>query len=55
MDDFKKNSMKMVGPGGVTCPCCNLFFGKKRKKLNRIARSRTKHILRIEFRNQAEK
>lgn len=37
-DDFKKAKSK----GGGNCPCCHRLWGKNRKVLNRLARSRIK-------------
>lgn len=47
MDDFKKQQMKHVGPGGLKCPCCNDLHGKNRKRLNRHARARLKQQDRV--------
>lgn len=41
-DEFCKCQNSLVGVGGVKCPCCNMFFGRKRKKLNRLARRKLK-------------
>ena len=42
MDAFKEQQMKSVGIGGLTCSCCNDYFGKNKRKLNREARARLK-------------
>jgi hypothetical protein len=26
MDDMKRVSQRHIGPGGITCPCCNDYF-----------------------------
>jgi len=49
MDNFKKEMMKNVQIGGFKCPCCNDFFGKTRKVLNRLARKRLKNKLNNEL------
>lgn len=38
MDDFKRIQNKRVGIGGVRCPCCNDYYGKRKAGLNRYAR-----------------
>jgi len=42
MDNFKKCQIHHVGVGGLKCPCCNIYFGKNKKLLNRMARARDK-------------
>ena len=37
MDEFKCKQFAL----GI-CPCCNNFIGKRRKRLNRMARARMK-------------
>ncbi len=39
MDEFKASMGKHLGVGGVKCRCCNSYFRKSKKKLNRMARS----------------
>lgn len=48
-DLFRRIKDKMLGGGGAKCDCCNPFFGKDRKKLNRIARSIMKEVTREEL------
>ena len=43
MDKFKQKLMQTIGPGGLSCSCCNSFDRKAKPKLNRIARARIKH------------
>ena len=43
-DDFLKAGNSYVGVGGRNCPCCNGYFGKDRKKLNRWARRKLKRL-----------
>jgi hypothetical protein len=38
MDSFKKIQHEKSIVGGIYCACCNPFFGKSRKVLNRVAR-----------------
>jgi hypothetical protein len=42
MDNFKKCSLKFIGPGGIHCNCCNSFHnhghGKHKQKLVRLSR-----------------
>ncbi len=44
MDKFKECMCKNIGPGGLTCSCCNRLshkqHGKKDPELHRAARSR---------------
>jgi hypothetical protein len=35
MDNFKRAQAKVVGPGGIKCPCCTLFNKKNAKKKTR--------------------
>lgn len=42
MDLFKSEMCKFVGVGGFTCACCNDFYSKSKKKLNRKARASLK-------------
>ena len=42
MAEFKCKQFALVGIGGTGCPCCNNLIGKRRKRLNRIARARMK-------------
>ena len=46
MDLFKQMTAKTIGPGGVKCPCCNVFREKKAKRkipgLSKLRRSRLK-------------
>ena len=42
MDDFRKKQWEPIGPGGFRCNCCNDYHGKRKKKLNKLARSRLK-------------
>ena len=37
-DEFRKEMLKRIGPGGTKCPCCNDYWGKKRSGLIRLAR-----------------
>jgi hypothetical protein len=50
MDRFKQIQMSHIGVGGMGCPCCNIFRGKKIKRnkriLNKIARKSLKRELR---------
>lgn len=43
-DKFRKLLDKRTGPGGVKCNCCNMYYGKERKKLNRIVRTQLKRM-----------
>jgi hypothetical protein len=49
MDDFRKAQEHYVDIGGRKCPCCNRLFGKKRKKLSRLARRLLQRLLRKEI------
>ncbi len=53
MDKFKEFQNKMMaGPGGIHCPCCNIFYGKNkwvRKILNKNVRSKLKQALKQEI------
>ena len=42
MDDYKRQQMREIGPGGFNCGCCNDYEHKHKPKLNRHARSRLK-------------
>lgn len=49
MDDYKRQMMKNIGPGGLHCYCCNSSRGKlknshigKNNSLNKVARKRLK-------------
>lgn len=42
MDLFKSEMCRFVGIAGFSCPCCNDFFSKSKKKLNRKARAALK-------------
>ena len=46
MDDFKAKLACNCGPGGMRCAfgraCCNSYHGKKKAKLNRLARRQLK-------------
>jgi hypothetical protein len=44
--EIKAITQKYLGPGGVRCHCCNPFFGKDRKKLNRLIRHKLSSNLR---------
>lgn len=48
-DDYKKCTYPLVGVGGIKCPCCNQYIGKKRVVLNRIARTKLKQKDQKEF------
>ncbi len=55
MDDFRKATVKMVGPGGRGCPCCYDFHGSEGKKiLRRIARAVVKRNTRAEINEGGE-
>lgn len=54
MDDFKKQTARTIGPGGMKCPCCNIFhtFGNHQRKkpgLSKLRRTRFKQQLRQEI------
>lgn len=49
MDYFKKVQTENIGPGGFKCPCCNSFFGKERKVINRRARRVMKNRLNVKL------
>lgn len=42
MDDFKKETLKEVGIGGMKCPCCGPKPGNERRVMRRHARRRLK-------------
>ena len=44
MDEFKKCQMNHVGIAGMKCRCCNSFRKRKKKMLNRMARSKMKSV-----------
>lgn len=44
MDAFRACQNAHTGLGGIKCPCCNLFTGKNRAKLNRRARRGLKRV-----------
>ena len=59
MDDFKKKMMKRIGPGGLSCPCCNPSRGKlknshvgKDNSLNKQARRRLKEELQCQLKTE---
>ena len=59
MDDFKKKMMKRVGPGGLSCPCCNPSRGKlknshvgKDNSLNKQARRKLKEELQCQLKTE---
>lgn len=35
---WAKLQVKLTGPGGVKCHCCNSFFGKSKQQLQRLVR-----------------
>ena len=41
-DRFKKLMHKRCGVGGIHCYCCNMYKGKFRRKLNKLARTELK-------------
>ena len=42
MDSFKRAQNIHIGPGGIHCPCCNIFSSKT--KNNKSARSILKRL-----------
>jgi hypothetical protein len=56
MDKFKELQNKICcGPGGIYCPCCNIFYGKKstRRIMNKNVRSKLKQLLNKELKELA--
>ena len=54
MDYFKSCSFKMIGISGRRCPCCFIFRGYRRRKVNgfnKIVRSIIKRNDRVEVFN----
>ena len=43
--EIKTIMRKYIGPGGVHCHCCNKFYRKNRKKLNRLIRHKMSNNL----------
>jgi len=41
-DIFKAMQERTCAVGGIKCPCCNMWKGHERAKLNRIARHKLK-------------
>lgn len=42
MDLFKSEMCHYVSVGGFSCHCCNDFYHKTKKKLNKLARAKLK-------------
>lgn len=42
-DDYKKNLNWYVDVGGFNCPCCNIYFKKSKRLLNKLARAKLKN------------
>ena len=51
MDIFKAEMNRRTGVGGIHCDCCNPYFGKEKRILNKMARQRLKRELRKEYNN----
>lgn len=49
MDKFRAYLNSKCGRHGVTCGLCNDYFGKHRKKLNKLARNKIKKEDKKEF------
>lgn len=47
-DKFRRLLDRKTGKGGVHCYCCNDYFGKHRKRLNRMVRRIIKQIYKKE-------
>ena len=45
MDDYKTQLQLKCSVGGIHCACCNPYFGKDKKMLNRMARTMLKRNL----------
>jgi hypothetical protein len=50
MDAFKRKQMSDVGPGGITCPCCNNYHSRKHPKGKKKYRRLARHRMRMELR-----
>ena len=48
-DIFKMCQLNHTGIGGLHCHCCNQFFSKFKKRLNRMARAKVKRELNKEI------
>lgn len=54
MDDFDRTLRKMIGPGGVKCPCCNDWSTSKDSGTHRRHRWQ-RRVFRHELRTAKEK
>lgn len=54
MDKFKEVQNSCCGVGGINCTCCNPYYGKTKKFLNKIARSILKRITKKEIEKEIE-
>ena len=54
MSDIFKQSMEHYCGISIHCPCCNDFYGKDKKKLNRMARVKLKQLEKKELKESLE-
>jgi hypothetical protein len=52
MDRFKEIQLRHIGVGGMGCPCCNIFRGKKIKRNKRILTKIVRQSLKRELRQE---
>jgi len=50
-DLFTQQGHNIIGIGGIKCPCCNEYHGKKKSKLNKIKRKKLKNLTKFEVNN----
>lgn len=48
MDAFKAEMNRRVGVGGLRCICCNIYEGKNKSMLRKLARQHLKRQLKKE-------